>query len=411
MKNITLDSASANLKLQIARWKAQSSQLCGTALVLERGDDGRPTGNRVRVPMSEAVESFFCRMEQGMNDPETERQRNEFIAEAHKDPKVMEQFNAIRVETFQNYVLAHQNIISFFFEQVQLANDEVAYAQNETMQEIKVRTIAEDNNARRVRIVKPMEEERIPLIFISTDEVEYTVMDIYKGSVVSAALSTIKLAYDMANQREQLAWDLLNNATIANGGPVFNTSFATALGNSNKALRPWVLNSRIDARNIPDRNDFVVAGTGAETKFRTQVIKEISRYGDRWKGNFPDGDLIPTGRILIPGNDIADLGDEAVIGDSESGPVIDQIQAQGYGSISYLGKNWTLVPDNTLAPGTCYPEFNRKIGKVYSKPGMEEEEVTPLKRKNREKRYIKTVFGGYINITQIPFVARFKYKS
>ena len=412
MKNI-LDHNEVNLQAQFKRWKAQSAHLCGSALVMNRDEaTGLPTEGYERVPMAQAVQAFFSRVEAGMNDPETTAQRNEFIARAAADPAVKAQLCALRVETYQNYVLAHQNIISFFFEQVQLGTEDVPYAQNETTQEIRVRAIADDSNARRARIIKPQEEEKIPLIWLSTDEIEYTVIDIYKGNVVTAALNTIRLAYDMANQREQRCWDLLNSATAANGGPVFLDTFDTT--NGSKVLRNFVPNSRINLANLPQGNDFAVAGNGANTPFRTAVLKSISRYADQWKGVFPEGDLGVTGRILIPGKDIADLGDEVEVGDGNSDTVSDQILTQGYATITYLGRRWTLVPDNTIAPGTCYPEFSRKIGRVYSKPSLDEEitdSSMAQKRRNRESRWMKGPFGAYINVSQLPFVARFKYRD
>lgn len=411
MKNISLDLNEANLQKQFSRWKAQAVHLCGSALVMERDEQGALTGKRVVQPLAMAVQSFFSRIEQGFNDPETIRQRNEFLALAAVDDNARRQLAAMRVEQYQNYALAHQNIINFFFEQVALENDGSAYAKNETMTEIAVRAIGEDNNARRTRLVKPHEEERIPLIWLATDEVEYVVIDIYKGNVVEAALKTINLGYDMANQREQRAWDLLNTTTAVQGGALFRTSFATALANSNKVLRPWLANSRIKAGNLPTGNDITVQGTSASTKFRTRVLLEISRYGDRFKGVFAEGDLMPTGRILIPGGDVAELGEEVEVGDGNSDPVAAQILQQGYATISYLGKRWVLVPDNTLDAGTCYPEFNRKVGKIFTKPGLDKELVRADEDKNREHRKMRSVFGAYINITSMPFVARFKYKS
>ena len=384
MKNI-LDHNEVNLQAQFKRWKAQSAHLCGSALVMNRDEaTGLPTEGYERVPMAQAVQAFFSRVEAGMNDPETTAQRNEFIARAAADPAVKAQLCALRVETYQN----------------------------ETTQEIRVRAIADDSNARRARIIKPQEEEKIPLIWLSTDEIEYTVIDIYKGNVVTAALNTIRLAYDMANQREQRCWDLLNSATAANGGPVFLDTFDTT--NGSKVLRNFVPNSRINLANLPQGNDFAVAGNGANTPFRTAVLKSISRYADQWKGVFPEGDLGVTGRILIPGKDIADLGDEVEVGDGNSDTVSDQILTQGYATITYLGRRWTLVPDNTIAPGTCYPEFSRKIGRVYSKPSLDEEitdSSMAQKRRNRESRWMKGPFGAYINVSQLPFVARFKYRD
>lgn len=404
--NLPLNLTGSELQSLCRKWAARSTHYCGEAAVLDE-EKLLASGETeyAKVQMASALKDFFTRMADGLNDPKTARERNEFLAKAQKDPKVRAQMCALRIETYQNYAIAHQQIIPFFFEQVALLPNERPVAQNETTQQIRIVALGDDGEPGQIKIVKPQTEALLDMEWISTEEVEYQVIDKWTGSVVDAALATIQLAYDMANERERRAFALLNTNTVFG-----NFNFTTGA----KQGRTANLNSRINPANLPTSNDIEVQGTNADSNFRTRVLLEICKYADRWAGAFPGRNLMPTGRILIPAGDIADLGSEFNPTGAQSNPVSDQVLEDGYGRVNYNGKNWTLVPDNTLAPGVCYPEFNIKVGRIFTKPSLDQEIVddsVQMKKKNRESRLMKSLFGAYINFSQRPFVARFTYRT
>jgi len=94
--------------------------------------------------LSEALPKFFNELLNSTNDPEKIRQRNEFLARAENDPVARQQLAAVRVELFNNYLLATNHFLDFFFEVVNLKMDERPVAQNTTMQPVKCYYIGDD---------------------------------------------------------------------------------------------------------------------------------------------------------------------------------------------------------------------------------------------------------------------------
>lgn len=389
-----LDITESNLAQRLKVMARHGRTLCG------RTAKGEPLGA--------ATEKFLNDLADGVSDPAKVKERNEFLARAEKDPATHRQLCAIRLEQFNNYIYASQNIINMFFEQVDLAPDERPVFQNNTDQEINVTYVGADGQPNEIKVVRSQDEALIDLHFLTTDEVNYRKIDPYRGNVVDAALQTIHLAYDMTNQMEAKAFSLLN-ATPANGGAFGAFTFA-----GKRCNYSFVKSGRINLANLPATNKIVVPGTTGATKFRYAVLKAAKKYGGQWGNAFMDGPLVPTGRILIPSLDASDIADEIVPSGQTSNPVADQLLEQGWATISYLGRNWTLVEDNTLTPGKCYPEYNRKPGRVYGKSALDEESVDDSyaqKKKNRESRFNRKIFGAYINNATRAFCAELTYKS
>ncbi len=388
-------------RLKVFRYKA--TQLCGQS----------PDG----TPLSVSVPAFFDKLiaDTDNRTPEFAAQRAEFLQRAQTDPRTREQLCGIRVEQFGNYLMATTNIIPFFFNLVTLADDEEPVAKNTTTQEIQVSYVAEDGASHTKKIVKPQSVEKIALHWLTSDEVRYRKVDIYKGRIVDAALATIQLAYDVALQMDRKAFALLTAAT-GSGGAFGTINYTTG----NKATRVRVPNSYVNVANLPTTNDITVrktgSGTGESNLFRYDVFADIIKYSQQLSAGSPgEGPLIPTGRILIPGADPSDLTSEITPSGLTSNPVADQLLTMGYMTVDYLTKTpWVLVPDNTLSPGACYAEFNRKPGEVFLKPGLDEEKLDDsyaTSRKNEEARYVRKPFGAYINATQRINAARFIYNE
>lgn len=393
MSKLTLTDQ--ELQKRLNHLAKRATLLCGTRL------NGDPMGASV----SKALEDMAA----AMTDPKRLAEAAEFRDKAGKDPKAQQVLQAIRLEQYNNYILASANVLSMFYENVELKNDEQPYVQNNTMQEIRVGYIGADGQPGTVKIVKPQQEVGIELHVLTTDEVRYRRVDPYRGSVAESALATIDLAYDMMQQREKLAFTLLT-APVASGG-----CFGAFTFTGNKANFPFVRHSRILPGNLPTSNDQTVPGTTNATSFRHACFKAALKYGKQWGNAFKAGPLVPTGRILLSSNgDGSDIADEITPTGQTSNRVADQLLEQGWAMTHYLGVDWTLIEDNTLAPGYCYVEFNRKPGRAYTKPGMDQEIVdtsTGLLKQNLESRLNTSIFGLNINSANRAFALRLKYRS
>lgn len=393
---ITLDLPSYQDQLKRFAARAKTS-LCGYTMV-----------NGQKVAIGDATAQFFNDLLTSTNDPEKLKQRGEFMHRAENDPVAKAQLCGIRVEQFNNYILASQNILGMFFNVVNLADDERPVIQNTTDQEIRVGYIGANGEPKSKLVERDDEEALVNLHYLTSEQVTYRKKDIYRGTIVDAALQTLRLAYDVKNQMEGQAFTLLTAAVNAGG------AFGAFTFTGKKANYTYLANSRIKTANLPTTNDIVLASNSGSTKFRYEVLRAALRYGNQWTGCFPEGDLIPTGRILVPALEASDIAEEIVPSGSTSNAVADQLLQNGWTQIDYLGRKFMLVSDNTLDAKTCYVEFNRKPGTAYFKPSQDRDVVGntyELDKKNLEERYMQKIFGAYINSATRVNVCRIKYTT
>ncbi|HEV2330569.1 MAG TPA: hypothetical protein VGY56_17450, partial [Verrucomicrobiae bacterium] len=197
--------------------------------------------------LSEALPKFFNELLDSTTNPEKIRQRNEFLARAEDDPAVRQQLASVRVELFNNYLLATNHFLDFFFEVVNLKLDERPVAQNTTMQPVKCYYVGDDGEPRMVRVDRDDQDQLINMFFLTTDIVRYKKVDIYRGSIVDAALATLRMSYDAANQMDEIVFNLLNS-----------TAFGDFVFTGKKQNFPYLANPRIKTANLPSTNDILV---------------------------------------------------------------------------------------------------------------------------------------------------------
>lgn len=335
---------------------------------------------------------------QALNSDVSDADKAQAIIDAWGDKDKQQALNELRVETVNNYIRATSNFASLFFQEVSLGESDRPVIQNETSREIDISYLAQDGRERTVKAVAPQTETMVDLRFLNSDSYGYRVQDIYSGNVTQAALRTVDIAFDLQNKIDAEAKTLLDGAL---------GSFTLT---GNKQDRVYVANSRISTGNLPTTNDVTASGTSSSTKFRLEVIRTIMKYCDQWGNAFADGPLRPTGVILVPSIDATDLASEITPDGSTSNAVADGVLSN-YSSFTYMGVNWTLVPDVTLTSGKCYPVLNKPVGNLYSKPSMNQEFVETDNRKNWEERSQRVVFGSAIPSPRKVNALRVTYKS
>jgi hypothetical protein len=390
-----IDLEDQNFQSLIKRTARKATQLCG------RTKDGKPLGPVVSAYLSALAISM-----------DAEKESKEAISLVMKarngDKDAISELRGIRLDTFNNYLLASQNIIGFFYDIVDLAEDEKPYAKNETKQDIRVAYVGGDGQPNTSRIIKPHNEERIPLRWLTTDEVEYFLTDIYNGRVSESAKATIDLGYNMRNKMEETAWTLLHRS-VATGGAFGDFAFT-----GSKVTWPFVISGRTKLANLPTGNSIVVPGTGAGTKFRYQVFQQVKKYAEQWGSMFRDGPLVPTGRLLVPSSEASDIAEQIAPTGSTNNKVADELLETGWAVVQIHGQTYTIIADETLSPGACYAEYNRKAGTFYTKSGLDQEIMDDSKemlKRNKESRFMRKAVGAYINSSRRMNVARFIYND
>ena len=319
----------------------------------------------------------------------------------------MQELCAIRVETVNNYILGNSNFLKFF-EMVSMADNERPVIQNETKQEIRIGYISDDGTPERTKVIKPQAETAIDLRYLVSDEVDYRITDIYNGNIAKTAQATFDIAYDLSMQTDKEAFTLFI-ASVANGGALG----AFDLTNANKANNVFVPHSRIKAGNLPPTNVLEAPGLSGASLFNFGCLDTVQRYANRWGQAFSDGPLVPSGEIIINSADAHEIAKGIVPSGSTSNKVADQLLEQGWAKVHYLGRDWMFTADATLDPDVhvAYPVFNKPVGKVFLKPGLDMDVVEQKPRQNKEVRYQQKVFGIYIPSPWRVRAASIKYRN
>lgn len=378
--------------------KARAAHLCGIT------SDGQPLSLVVQAALDDMLSANV--------DPEKIAKRAEFLLRAEKDPAAHSELCALRMEQANNYLLADLNFAAMHFEIVNLKKDERPVIQNTSRHQIQIRHTGQDSGPKSfVKFIPPLAEELLNLRWLVTDEIRVKKVDIYHGDIADAANSTIMLSYDLEGKIEDLCKELAFK-TPAQGG--FFGAFNTQIGDANKALDIYVPNSRINVKNLPTTNDITLTGNTLASGFRHDVIKAALKYEAGWGKAFMEGPLLLTGRILIPGLDVTNIADEVDPVGEATTSVAEQILQNGWATVTVLGRTFRLEADNTLEPGVCYFEFNKKPGKIYAKPELDLEdkrEDYETRKTNEEYRYMKKVFGAYCNRTWRMRSLRIRYRK
>lgn len=325
--------------------------------------------------------------------------------------------NALRIDSGTNFLVPELRIIPSFFDVVRLGDAEEPYFQNETLNEVSVRIVSEDGRKGYTqRVVRPQTETSIDLLDLATDTVTYRLRDKYKGSGLAAsALATIDLSRDLAAQLD------------AKGKTFLDTLFGSFTLNGARQDRVYVPHSYIDASNLPTSNDITLDATylnsigitrssrvtnTTSTGLRQEVFEAITAYSMAWGEVRPSGMAVnPSGIILVPSSDVVSIANSLTLDGAKGSDIAEQLKAEGFASLTWLGRSYTLVPCATLPKGVALVPFQSKIGKLYLKPSMDWEETKTYVKENREERSRGLTYGLFAPVQHRPFALRIRYRT
>lgn len=276
---------------------------------------------------------------------------------------------------------------SAFFEQQTLKNEDQAYLEFSTKREIKFETVGQDGGLRSVQADLDKLQYPCQLHWLWSQEVEYQLIDIYKGSVADLALATIDLARDLAAKMNALC-----------GAYILAGAANSRIGNFVTDGSPdahYIAHSLIDVSNLPTSNLLVPSsGNTATSYFRLDNLNQLLEYVASWgTGAFEDGDLKLEG-IYLASKNSADWVKQVGLG-SYTNSIVEQVFSGG-GVINYAGMSIPIVGDNTIpatGAGYAYARFNKPIGVMFDKPGMDVIDTKENARKNKGSIAQGRVFG------------------
>ncbi len=334
------------------------------------------------------------------------------------DESLMSQLCAIRLENINNFIVAMPTFMAWYFEEVSLKPDEEPYIVNETKNEVGISYVSEDGTPTQSRLVRPQSKYPIGLRFLSSDIVRYKTLDVYRGDVSELTKATFDLTRDLRIKLDLEHFRLLN-AELAAGG-CFG-AFSYEQDRSDPETRIYVPHSAIHTEHFPVTNDYDLTQAANSDQnpmdettdsFDILVLMAILDYAARWGDLFDGGPLVATGEILVPASDIIAIAKKFTpTANVAAQQIQEQINANGYMSVSYLGKTWKFVPSLLIPKGTCYPRFNMVPGLSFFKTGLDREIVTTNLRENWEEREVRKVYGAAIVNQRRIRALRIKYAS
>lgn len=376
------------------------------------------TGRWGDQPITEALTATFAAQAEASFDEKAIAEGESLIGLARNGAtEAVTSVNALRIDSGTNFLVPELRIIPSFFDVIRLGDDEEPYWQNETRNEVAVRIVSEDGRkGYNQRVVRPQSEIAIDLQNLASDTVTYRLRDTYKGSGLAAsALATIDLARDLAAQLDSI------------GKTFLDTLFGNFTLSGNRQDRVYVPHGYINAANLPTSNDITLTtgyldsigitrssrvGNTTSTGLRQEVFEAITAYTMAWGEVRPSGLAVnPSGVILVPSSDVVSIANSLTLDGAKGSDIAEQMKSEGFASLTWLGRSYTLVPCATLPKGVALVPFQSKIGKLYLKPSLDWEETKTFVKENREERTRGMTYGLFAPVQHRPFALRIRYRT
>jgi hypothetical protein len=351
------------------------------------------------------IDRTLAKMEATISDPEKDKANGEKIQALYKkwreegDKSAKAELAQLRIVSIDNFIVAKTNPM-MFFDTVSLANNEIPYIENTSKQEISVSYLGQDGRAKKTQGLRYQEQAQVDLHVLSTEEYEYTLMDIYRGEIKGAMLANVDMTRDFDLQVAKLMWPF-----------VFKT-----IGNFNltgpRSGRVFVPHSIVNTKNLPTTNLLVTPGNTDTSLFRKESMDVVLKYCAAF-GDIFGAQLKPVA-VFIPSSEVMGFLDQVTL-TSQPNSKVEQIFDTGF-VLDYAGVHWTFIADATLDPdpGLAYIKFNNAVGTFFTKPGMDkvfEDESIELQKQNKGSVSMSKVVGFGLPITARVNAAAVRYHN
>lgn len=262
----------------------------------------------------------------------------------------------LTVERVNNYLTATTNPLSFFDVRNLSDSEDFSYI-NETGQEIGVADVGQDGKARTAQLVRNQDRSAIRHHILSTDELEFPLVDVVRGVIADPSKAQMIAARDLSLKLATKLWTTISDCA---GG--FVTTGA-------KQSRTYNAHSSIQTDNFPTTN---VVDNSADAAFKLNSLISAHEYGAQWGQVF--GQEIYPVEIRVPSKLVLGMAREiSATTQITQQSLSNQIATDGYVHDLY-GKNVVIRGDEMLSSGTAakvYVRFNRPLGTIFFKPGLD----------------------------------------
>lgn len=313
-----------------------------------------------------------------------------------------------------NYVTATSRWLDFF-RQITLADDEQPEITFDPMtkQILRVRSVGIDGGMELVRPQKMGGITRIipDIMRLVTDDYEYPILDPNRGDVRQEFIDMVDHAMAIADAINDYLAALIQVSSMPSSP--FTATFDTT--NANLSLRHYLKDDKVNANNLPAGNYIVLPGNTSTSGIRQDFLTAIIRYASRW-GTLADGTSLQLEAVHVASADATSWLDQIQsFGTQTMNPVTDQVFSNG-AVMNFAGQQFNWIGDNTIDPtqGIAYIRFNKPVGEVYRKPGMDRvyhDTSVDLAKKNKERMSMASHFGVAMPLQWQPFILAVKYRS
>ncbi len=385
-------NAQQRQKLQVLQSRAKNLTLFGTA----------PDGQSWNDHISDNIERTLKASDSELKDSRARLAK--LIQRARKgDDEAQSEYRGLVVERTNNYVLATANF-GRFFEVIVLGPEENPAIKNETRQEIRVKYVGKRGGNEVTDIVYPNEKVPVNWHVLESEEVEYETFDLYEADITDVAKRQFDIDLDLSHGLESKL-DPKTGLMSSNVFGNFNLS-------GNKGARVYVPHSRIDPTILPTKNDLVIPTVAANTKLGQSTIEMILNYCACLTKTSPDGDLAPTGEIIVRADEMIQVISGMMMTSPNQSAIAEQILRRGFYELGeILGVSWRFIPDNVIPAGRCYPVLNKPVGKLWLKPSADQAENKFIRRGRVARMWQNKVIAAAIPTPNLKHVIRVQYHT
>jgi hypothetical protein len=299
-----------------------------------------------------------------------EKDRNELMSLLKKS--YMDQKVSAEIAQYRNFEITSDLLAMPFalgaFQSINLSADELPMIITpKARQYFQVRYIGQDGGPHQDQWRTTKSAENIEMNMLSTDKIEYPLMDLQQGDVNAFSVINEQLRFDMEMKIDDLALQNLDSGKVVSG--------LKALLN---------IHPLINQANLPDTNYLDLTNTGTYGTANTWTLPRLKALLDhisKWGFGFdPDGAITIQSMIMSPQNardswDYVDL----VSGYNSANALVDSptntipssmrenIMSTGGMIQSGWGHSWTTQYNARLAKGRAYVFTNQPVGWFFTK--------------------------------------------
>lgn len=305
-------------------------------------------------------------------DRDDQKQRKEYsqrLIQSASSKQASDEMASYRVFELTNDVMATPFALGFF-QQVNLGDDElpaIERPRSRNYQRFTVRSQSIDGGAREAQWRTTKDVSFFEIDAISTDRVEYPLMDIQLGDINQSDAINVELKYDMEMKLDGLALTNANAAQTASG--------LRALLN---------IHPNVDPNNIPDGNylDLNTLFPGTPGVLTLQKMKAILNAVALLQGAGGPLEGLTIQTIHCSPLNMRDSWDfmdlvsvtGATVTVNTNQTVIPAVREQIYSGgqfTSAWGYNWTWSPNQQITKGRMVVQMNKPLGWMFTKTQMD----------------------------------------